>query len=378
MLDTGVLQLWDIERMKEVLALPRIDQPDRMHLDFAVHSKRQTIFSFGLRRSAPGIAVPAIEEWSLDPLEFRRAYAAGPQTLARIAIDESRGWLLATTMDGHLEVLDLEREHSVAHIQVSPDLRPIGGLAYCEAKGWALCTDNSDGAILVDVVRGNVLRTLKREGDTVQSAAFLQGGNRVALGGRRGTIGIWDPISGDHLIDVESLDGWAAALSASPDGTALLVGTSSGTLRYIDCLSAAQRIEQRGRHANNKLASGDQSFEEAGQVAWAQIWWDPEVRLTSASLLIARMRENHPNPGFVAALWSSLAFLRGDSEAAMQHADAALAHDDLSVETRSFLRGMRGLILLRQGEMAPALQELQHVRWREFARILGRERSLRP
>ncbi len=380
MLDTGELQLWDLDRMERTESLPLVDKPSAEYVGMAVHPGRKTIFAVGQRHGPLDSKPPSIEEWSWNPLKFERAYFTRNSELTRLMIDESRQLLLVTTRNGRLEVIDLSTGHTILDVQVDSNGKGVSVPAYCQEKGWALCMNNSDQATIVDATTGKLVRVLKREGDILQSGTFLQGGDRVALGSRKGSIGIWDPTTGDHLMDVESMNGWVSALSASPNGTALLAGTSSGELRYIDCLTAEQRFQQRASYAPDmsaRLPSKDQSYEEAGRIAWSQIWNEPDVHLSSASRLSVRMQVNHPRSGFGAALRSSLAFLRGNHQRAIGYANAALSHTNISGDTRSILHGIRGLILLRRGEWSLAARDLQKTRWQDCLRILQQERTLR-
>ncbi|MDF1837336.1 MAG: WD40 repeat domain-containing serine/threonine protein kinase [Planctomycetota bacterium] len=376
-LNTGEIQLWNLDQMEKTASRPILDRSKRSPAHFAVHSGRQSIFAIGVRH--PDSASGSIEEWSQESLQFKRVYSTKNTDIQCIAIDEARQWLLATTVGGRLEVVDLNTGQTKLDVQVDPEGRHLNAFNYCEEKAWALCMSRNNRATIVDVVSGEILRTLWRKGDVIQSGTFLQGGNRVALGSRRGAIGIWDPRTGDHLIDLTSVEGWVGALSASPDGTALLAGTSTGSLHYIDCLSAAQRFHNWSaapKGVNTRLASRDDSHKEAGRVAWSQLWNRSEIKLSSAELLMARMQFFHPRPGFVSALRASLAFLKGRHGACIQHADVALTHQDLSPETRSTLHGIRGLAHFRQGSWLQAAQDHSRVRWQHWRRILNRESSL--
>ncbi len=377
MLNTAELQLWDLDRLERTESRPLIDRPKAPPIGLVTHSGRKSLFAIGNRH--PDSSPSSIEEWSQESLQFKRAYTIKNSDPLYLAIDETRDWLLIATKQGRLEIFDLNTEETRVDVQITTEGRPLRAISYSPEKTWALCMSRNNRATLVDANSGESIRTLWTKEDVIQSGTFLQSGDRVALGTRRGTISVWVPLSGNHLIDLKNVDGWVGGLAASPNGKALLAGTSSGTLHYIDCLTAAQRFESWAEESDNtktKLASQGNSHKEAGRVAWSQLWNESDIPLHSPALLMARMQYWHPNPAFVSALRSSLAFLQGRFEACIQHADLALTHPNLGQDTRSTLLGIRGISLLRQGQYTRSIRDHIRVPWLSWLKILKRERQL--
>ena len=111
------------------------------------------------------------------------------------------------------------------------------------SDGTQLVSNDPRTLRLWDVSSGRLIRTIGMLSDTVHSVQFSPDGTHVvsAHGGGR-TLKLWDAVSG-RLIRIfagtERRD-WMLSVAFSPNGTRLVSGTSSGTVKLWDVASGQQ------------------------------------------------------------------------------------------------------------------------------------------
>jgi WD40 repeat protein len=87
---------------------------------------------------------------------------------------------------------------------------------------------------LWDVMRGNILLTLKPNGAQVDSVAFSPDGKILASGVSDGTIKLWDVASGRELISFSGSNDPINDIEFSPSGKTFASGSDEGTVKLWD------------------------------------------------------------------------------------------------------------------------------------------------
>jgi WD40 repeat protein len=80
-------------------------------------------------------------------------------------------------------------------------------------------------------------------GPVLESASYSRDGKRIVVSTTAGLLYVWDAVSGDRLLEIDSRapDGWLSAVSVSPDGTTLVTSAKDGNVRIWDMESGRER-----------------------------------------------------------------------------------------------------------------------------------------
>ncbi len=235
--DEGVVKVWDVRGLPDAPVLPRAARfpgsgaisPDGTRFACAGDEDRfvtvrdvrtgQTAFT---AEGARGRAV-------FSPDGRRLAGATANQTVT--VWDAATGRELFV-LKGHKGVI-LPIEPVAAAF--SPDGRRLAsGGAETEVRLW-------------DMETGQPLRTLKVDTLSVGTAwavAFSPDGRRLA--GAGDAVKVWDPSTGDELLNLTAEEGAVLALAFSGDGGLLAAGTVMGTIVVWDGLTGKRKLTLKG------------------------------------------------------------------------------------------------------------------------------------
>ncbi len=162
----------------------------------------------------------------------------------------------ALTLKGHAGGVPDVTGHAggVTSVAFSPD-------------GQRLASGGRDGTMKIwDSATGKELFSLKGHAVWVTSVAFSPDGQRLASGGG-GTVKIWDSATGKELL---SLKGMAGSVAFSPDGQRLASG-GGGTVKIWDSATGKELLSLKGP-AGSVAFSPDGQRLASGSVGTVKIW----------------------------------------------------------------------------------------------------------
>jgi WD40 repeat protein/serine/threonine protein kinase len=170
------------------------------------------------------------------------------------------------------------------------------GLAY-SPDGNRLATGGLKGGVTIwDIAAGAELATLPAGGSWIWALAFSPDGRRIATGSRDGTGTIWDATTGAELVNLTDRPGQSINVMAfSPDGNHIVVGTANGAIRVYDATTGKEIMTLPGlKDAPGRLAyyadGGRILSGSAGGDGMAKVW----DAATGTEVLTLRAEQDTP------------------------------------------------------------------------------------
>lgn len=108
---------------------------------------------------------------------------------------------------------------------------PITALASSVDKKWLALASADGKVVLFDVMQKAAARTLEAHPGGVIQVAFNAANNRLTTVGADGKVRVWDPATGQNLIQVSTGTVQLSAASINPAGNQLAAGAVDGTVR---------------------------------------------------------------------------------------------------------------------------------------------------
>jgi WD40 repeat protein len=138
------------------------------------------------------------------------------------------------------------REHDAETGRVQRELRspfqgPIVAIAL-QPDGSLVAVGGADRVIrLLDVSTLQVVRELHGHAETINSIAWLAGGERLVSAADDRTVRIWDPESGENLATLRGHRSKVRGVALAPDGQRLVSTGEDGAIRLWDMSPAPPR-----------------------------------------------------------------------------------------------------------------------------------------
>ncbi|MCB0253067.1 MAG: protein kinase [Anaerolineae bacterium] len=172
---------------------------------------------------------------------------------------DPNGDQLATVADGGIATIWDAATGTILH-----RLAGLSGLvsyaAWQPAAGsndgaW-LVTTGQDGAKVWDTSSGELVSTYTGHGSAeVTFAEWSPDGERVATASRDGSARIWDPATGETLLDLLGHDGRVLLVRWSPDGSRVVTGSVDGTARVWDSETGTELLNFTNHNGGRLLTA---------------------------------------------------------------------------------------------------------------------------
>jgi hypothetical protein len=171
-----------------------------------------------------------IRRWDVDSGKQKTAFK--PHTIYRLAVTPDARWLFT----GY-DLIDLRFDRTWGKLE--SQLLP----AYCVAvspDGRRLAIGSARGTLgIFDALTGQELYRRGEHDTLLLALAFSPDGRLLAGGGADRNVRLWDVESGKELKSLTGHDGMVMALAFAPDGKRLLSGSSDTTALLWDLRDAA-------------------------------------------------------------------------------------------------------------------------------------------
>jgi WD40 repeat protein len=187
-----------------------------------------------------------------------------PLTFCRLGRDGTRLFVTREAGDGSVlaEVWDVpaQRLRFATSVEAGPDLcwadaSPDMKVVFAvtpkgEARATLTLWDVASGQAAFSLATGRAPRQSAVEPDVsgILWAVFSADGSRLVTAGVDGTVGLWDPASGQEVLNLALHPDGVWAVGFSPDGSRLVSGGMDGTIRVY-----ALRLEELVALARQRL-----------------------------------------------------------------------------------------------------------------------------
>ena len=179
--------------------------------------------------------------------------------------------------------------------------RSLGGTGHRDAVHSVAFSDNgelvasasADGTIGVwDPVTGDVLRTLTEHSDSVRSVAFSSDGDLLASASDDATVKLWNPGTGERVRTLSGHTDSVHSVAFSPDGALLASGSDDETLKLWNAQTGevVDTLLDHTRRVRSVAFSPDGSVLASGSDDETVKLWDVETRT------LIRTLSDHEDP----------------------------------------------------------------------------------
>ena len=278
----GTARVWDITPPREVLFIPFADaessnwtwwltySPDgkRILTDYTDGDARiwdaysgkellklkgpalYTTYSRDGKLAASGNYENTVIVWDAHTGKQLTALVGHKNVVLQVFFSPDGTRLASTSADGDLVIWNLANSkalftlHEFGDVVTSVSYSPDG--KYLVAGGG---TGESGYGVIIDAIKGEKVFTLPLDG-FLGAVAYSRDGKQVALSSLRGTVSIWDALTGKQLLTLREHTGWVYAVAFSPDGKMLATASADGTTRLWDTTTGVNvltlNVDSRG------------------------------------------------------------------------------------------------------------------------------------
>jgi RNA polymerase sigma factor (sigma-70 family) len=152
--------------------------------------------------------------------------------------------------------------------------RPVAALAF-SPDGKTLASAGGHWVRLWDVASGVQRAAFGHDTARYLSLVFLADGKRLAAGSERGSIHLFDPVSGTALGEWAGHEGGVTSMAVSPDGTLLASGGLDHTVRLWEA-ATGKELHRLSAHEQGVLAvafsPAGKSLAAGGRDRRIQVW----------------------------------------------------------------------------------------------------------
>jgi WD40 repeat protein len=267
--DDGTIKIWNANTGKVLHTLAK-HQDHVSSVSFSQDSKR--LASAGGDRT--------IMLWSVDSGSLLRTIKDHKAAVRRVLFSPDGKVLASAAEDGTVKLFKAsnasllfalaDQQGEVVSLAFSPDSKILAS-----GGGWS----GAHGQVrLWDVAHGREIRPQYRHEDKVLALAFSRAG-KLAVGGRGGTVRVWDTVTGSEAFSFKGDTRNVYALAFGPDGRHLAAAGQMGAVRLWNAVGSPGETRLESKNARwlsiafskdgQLLAAGGGSAERFGEV---QVW----------------------------------------------------------------------------------------------------------
>ena len=233
----GTVKVWDVETGKEVVTLPKGDNPVN---DVAF---RPT----GGAHLASADEKGVVRVWDWQAARTVAVFQGDPAGVNRIAFDPAGDLLAAAGAGATVQVWDLKQMKEIFSDRHADGINAVA----FSPDGGRLASASDDQTVIVwDVHARKNVRTFRGHRGMVNGVCFSPDGGRLATAGADDTVRIWDAENGGLLDILYGHTDQVNQVCFSPGGESLASAGSDATVRVWDSKTGDLRLTLRG-HAKS-------------------------------------------------------------------------------------------------------------------------------